>query len=79
VPARQIQAGGAIKIELMTDGAERRQRRKPLPESLHAPALVIDGDQEPWTAQPVDLRHQLLKLLRIGVIAGEQDHAATSG
>jgi len=60
----------------VTDGAQRRQHREPLPEALHTPALVIDGDQEPWTAQPVDLRHQLLQLPRIGVIAGEQDHAA---
>ncbi len=74
--ARKFQPGGLIEIELVTDGAQWRQRGKSLPETLHAPALVIDGDQQPRTSQTVDLRHEVLQLPRIGVVAGEQDDAA---
>ena len=48
----------------------------PVAEALHAPAFLIGGDQQPRVAHRVDLRHQPPQLLRVGVVAREQDDAA---
>ena len=76
VPARERQPRIAIEVELMADEAQRRQRREPRAEALHAPAFVIDRHQQPRTAHRMDLCHEPLQLLRVGVVAREQDDAA---
>jgi hypothetical protein len=45
-------------------------------KALHPPALVVHRHQQVRFAQAVDLRHQLLQLLRRFVVAGKQDYTA---
>ena len=64
---------------LVVEAAERAQRRQPeerLAESLHAPALVVDGHEQRRLANRVDLGDELLELLDALEVAGEEDDAA---
>ncbi len=60
----------------LAEAAHRRQHREALAEALHAPALVIDADQQPRRAQRVNFGAEFGELARGFVVAREQDHAA---
>ena len=65
-----------IQVELVTDAARWRQPRELGTEALHAPAFLVDGDDERRRAHGVDVGHQLRELLGRLVVAREQDDAA---
>src|SRR5690606_25493507 len=64
-----------ILVVQMTERARRRQPEKRLVEALHAPALVIDRDEQRRLAHRVNLLDEPLELLAALEVALEQDHA----
>ena len=54
----------------------RWQRAEAGPESLHASAFLVDGDDQRRGSHGMDVRHETGELGRIGVVAREQDDAA---
>ena len=55
-----------------TDPAHRRQRREALAETLHAPALMIHGDQQCRRSQRPNLGNQVDDLRRRAIVTVEQ-------
>ena len=70
-----LQRRPAVPVPQAAEGGCGRKPREAGAEALHAPALLVDGDQEPWSAQGVDLARQRRELLRRLVVAVEQDDA----
>lgn len=65
-----------IDVPQSPEFAHRREQREMLPEPLHAAALMVDGNDQRRTAQPMNFGGQLHKLLGCGVIAGKKDDSA---
>ena len=60
----------------MTDQAGRWQAGKALLKPLYAAALLVYRHNQRWAADCMDARDDLGELLRIHVVACEQDHTA---
>ena len=65
-----------VAIPALTELSHRRHRRETFAKALHASALVIDADEQRRIAHRANRRGQRLELLRGGVVARKQDHAA---
>jgi hypothetical protein len=68
--------GGGIRIPLLAERAHRRNRAEARAKPLHAPALVVDRDQQRRIAQRVDVARERRERVRRRVVAREQDRAA---
>ena len=65
-----------VVVPPVAEPAHRRHACKCIAATLHAPAFVVDGDQQRWRAQAMNRRAEGCELLRIDIVAGEQDRAA---
>jgi hypothetical protein len=69
--AGQLQGLAAVLVEATAQEPRRRQPGEPVPEALHAAALVIHRDDELRRAHRTDGCGQRRHLLRAPVISGE--------
>ena len=74
--ARQSHTGARLQVELVTDAARGGQEREAAAKALHAATFLVDRNDERWRAYGVNCAHQGRQLLRIEVVACEQDHTA---
>ncbi len=65
-----------VAVPQLAEPAHRRQTREPAAEPLHAPAFVVDRNQQWRIAQRVDLGRQPKQLRRRLEVTSEQDHHA---
>ena len=65
-----------VAVPLLAQRAHRGDRRESLPEPLHAPPFVVDGDQQVRRAHGANRGGKRSELRRRFEIAREQDHAA---
>src|SRR5690606_32735821 len=72
---RGLERRGRVLVVQMPERARRRQPEERLMEALHAPALVIDRDEQRGLAYRVNLLDETLELLPALEVALEQDHA----
>jgi len=70
---RHLSCSLCTRTPSQSELAHRGNRRKLLAETLHAPALVIDGNQQGRAPQRVYFARKFHQLLRICVVSGEQD------
>ncbi len=72
----QLARARPVAIPRLSQRAHWRNRRESLAESLHPPAFVVHCYDERRMAHGVYVRGEPHKLLRRGVVAGEQDDAS---
>ncbi len=75
-PVRFPRRPGDIAIPSLAQRAHRRDRGEALAKALHAPAFMVDADQELRVAHAPDRCRQRRELRRRRVVPREQDHAA---
>ena len=73
--ARQRKPRPGIRVVLVADPPQRRQRRESRPETLHPPALVVDTDHQGRTAYRMDVGDQARELRRIRIVARKENDA----
>src|SRR5262249_49349732 len=61
---------------LLADTPSRWQCRESRTEALHAPTLLVNGDDQRRAACGVDCSHELRQLFRVRVVPGEENDAA---
>src|SRR5205814_4314262 len=65
-----------IAVPQASELAHRGNRREAVAKALHAPALVVHGDEERGLAELADRMRELDELQRRRKVAREEDHAA---
>jgi hypothetical protein len=74
--ARERAACAEVEVELVPNAPRGRQHGESGAEALHASALLVHRHDEWRRAHRVYRAHERSQLLRIEVVAREQDHTA---
>ena len=70
---------GALRVPYFAQRAHGGQAGEAVDKALHAPAFVVNGDDEFGLAQGFDLAAEFGELLGVLVVSAEQNHAANGG